>query len=520
MAGLLDSLFDPSTYSGSNGLLDRLLPMLQYPTQQPGSGFPQSQEPQASPIMVGNYSMPRIGPASAYQPDPAALPPNAQPTQGQLPSGQPVPQDASQAMPLPPALGGNMLGGNFGAGLQSFVNTPGGLLPKLLGGISAGMTGQRTDPVGMQQQNLKAQYDSLVPVLGPQKALLAVMNPEAGKTLLQEALTNKEQFKTIKDALGGEHGYWINEREQTMRPAEPGGSTSGGSLTVGQPQILASGVQSYNPNLTGEDYLKQFSPEVQAAAKSYINGDVMPSGNPRTQGIANFAKTVAQKYGQDTGLPVSDATYAAKRKMQTDLASSGNSSIGGILSNGKSAFEHLKTYSDKLVDVGNVSHDYPLGGLMARGQNYIGNELGSSKQRGKVTAANEAGLKYGQESTKFYAGSGGGEGERMAALKANDATKASGEEMAGFLQAERDLMVGRLNEKEKQVREVMGDKWVEDHPIITAELKKTITDVDANIRRLRGEETIPDALSSNTVPGLKVGQSTSIGNITIKKVKD
>src|SRR5882724_1276883 len=55
---------------------------------------------QAQPIAVGNYQMPRIGNANQFMPQQSdALPPNAQPTQGQLPIQQPE--------NLPPAFGGS-----------------------------------------------------------------------------------------------------------------------------------------------------------------------------------------------------------------------------------------------------------------------------------------------------------------------------------------------------------------------------------------------------------------------------
>lgn len=66
------------------------------------------------------------------------------------------------------------------------------------------------------QQNLKAQWDALLPILGPQKAYLAIVNPEAGKTLLSEALTNKEKFEKLKDAEGNELPAFVNDREQTV----------------------------------------------------------------------------------------------------------------------------------------------------------------------------------------------------------------------------------------------------------------------------------------------------------------
>jgi hypothetical protein len=47
------------------------------------------------------------------------------------------------------------------------------------------------DSRSIAQQNLKAQYEALVPLVGQQKAMLAVLNPEAGKTILAQALEKK-----------------------------------------------------------------------------------------------------------------------------------------------------------------------------------------------------------------------------------------------------------------------------------------------------------------------------------------
>ena len=69
MAGLLDYLYNPSTYGGDPGLLSRLVPSLG--TVAPSAGF---QDPQAQPIAVGNYQMPRIGDPQQFTPDFAQLP--------------------------------------------------------------------------------------------------------------------------------------------------------------------------------------------------------------------------------------------------------------------------------------------------------------------------------------------------------------------------------------------------------------------------------------------------------------
>jgi hypothetical protein len=65
-------------------------------------------------------------------------------------------------------------------------------------GLIARLTGN--DSRSIAQQNLKAQYDALVPLVGPQKAMLAVMNPEAGKTILAQALEKKNYGFTKLDS--------------------------------------------------------------------------------------------------------------------------------------------------------------------------------------------------------------------------------------------------------------------------------------------------------------------------------
>lgn len=143
-------------------------------------------------VDVGGYQMPQFG--NAPEPDPAAIPQNARPAQ-LLPQQQGNPQ-ATQPSFLGPQSPG--LGDRLSAGLSGFANAGGPL--QALGGLVQGLqTGQSSDPRAIAQQNLKAQYDSLVPTLGPQKAMLAVLNPEAGKILLAQALEKKQYGFTKLD---------------------------------------------------------------------------------------------------------------------------------------------------------------------------------------------------------------------------------------------------------------------------------------------------------------------------------
>lgn len=174
--------------------------------------------PQVNDIGVGGYQMPRIGSAADYTPQ-------QMPTDVSAQSRQPQAQ-APQSMP--PALGGNPsagVGDRLMASVNNFANA-GGPLQAIAGGLSGLVTGNRTDAAGIAQQNLKAQYDSLVPMIGPQKAMLAVMNPEAGKLLLDQALGTKQKFTEIGVNADGTKQYgFVSERDQSVKPyAAPGSS--------------------------------------------------------------------------------------------------------------------------------------------------------------------------------------------------------------------------------------------------------------------------------------------------------
>ena len=242
--GLFDALqFDPASYN-QGGLLSRLKALIDeqklnpIAPAQPGSpqydamgnplGYqseptnpfgpvPTNIDPskfqtpqQSSPFANGAAGVPFAGPLnmSSAVPQPS---PDQQPQQQAVAPGMPL--DITPKLPPeaqtdfsaqsrdPVALntqsGGNSPFGSAGigdrlmAGIQGFANSSGPMpaLANLFNGLA---TGQRSDPAGVQQQNLKAQYDALVPMLGPQKAMLAILNPEAGKTLIAQALEKKE----------------------------------------------------------------------------------------------------------------------------------------------------------------------------------------------------------------------------------------------------------------------------------------------------------------------------------------
>lgn len=509
--GLLDALFSPDSYGGQGGGLLDLIRQTQGQNSQyqPSAGFPQQAASfapnQAQPISVGNYQMPRIGSAPIFAPqmasaDPAAIPSNAQPTQGQLPPAPPAPDQT-----LPTFLNNQ---GGLGAGVRGFINNlHTGPLGALAGGLGNALGIQ--DPA---QQNIRAQYDSLrqaliqngeTPAAASSKAMVSVMNPEAAKTIIPELFTNKTELRMVKDALGAEHPYSWNPREQTLKPVGSNGEGAASSAVQG-PSLLAPGVQQFNPSLSGEDYLNQFGPEVKAAVKAYINGDVMPTGNPRSQAIATKAKEIAQKYGQDTGTPVSDTLYAEKRKYRTELGTNSPNSAGGQAKAFNQGISHLSALADNLEKLDNSNGM----GIPAVANVVNSVRQGTSTQQSAIAdEAKSIGQTVAGEVGKLFSGSaGGGVHERELTRERFDTVK-SKPQLAAALRATIETMQGGLTALEQRRDAILGpNSGVE---LVNQETRDKIAKIQGVIDRLEGKAsaapTIQEgATATNPQTGAKI----------------
>lgn len=504
MPMLDDAMFDPATYAPTAGMLAQ---MFGTPTQ--GGAPPAGWAPGMAPPMDVPYPpgglpsgpmsngdggklmpVPVPPPSAGAQVDQAALPPNSTPATD-IPRGN-VPETSMLGRLGDGALdflkGANEWRKNnratlmaLGAGMAGSQSLGQGLSR----GMQLALPAQQQD-LAQQKQNQTARWLVEKKGMSPQEAEAVVNNPEMMKQLLPR-LMGAKQLKWTKvgtDALGGDKMGWIDEAAGKRY------DDSGKEITAATASGGAGGVGDLDSSLIGEEYLNQkaIPPELRAAVKDYVSSMSMPTGNPR-KGPAQAVKFIAEKYANDLGLPVDEAGFAGRRKMITDLNSSGNSSMGGILSNGKSAFDHLANLSDKYAALGNFNGpDIPGGGNIGMAGNVIGNRLlPTPAQKDALAQAADNALKYGQESTKFYAGSGGGEGERMAALRNIDPRSSSSMEQAGFLETEKQLMLGRLSQKEAQLRTEMGPAFLAKHPVMTPELQKSIEKIDANIARLRGQ---------------------------------
>jgi hypothetical protein len=170
--GLLDNLYigQNANFGGQQGgLLDFLrTAQMQNDQYQPSAGFSPAQPQQAGPIAIGGYQMPRTGDAAQFTPppaDPAALPPNAQPTQGMMPQQAPGfgPQNE----------------GPITTGLRAFGNQ-GGLINKVADAVQGFSTGQ--SPTQRQQTQLFEAYKGAG--LSPQQAMVAVLNPQLAQSMI------------------------------------------------------------------------------------------------------------------------------------------------------------------------------------------------------------------------------------------------------------------------------------------------------------------------------------------------
>jgi hypothetical protein len=252
--------------------------------------------------------------------------------------------------------------------------------------------------------------------------------------------------------------------------------------------MLAPGVNALDHSLSGDAYLNQFGPEVQAAVKAYLAGDVMPTGNPRLQGIASLAKTVAQKYGQDMGIPVSDALYSQRRMYRSQLGSNSPNSAGGQAKAFNQGVEHMGALADTLEKLDN-SNGFGVP-FVAQGVNAVRQGL-STEQSAISDKAKTLGQTLAGEVGKLFSGSGGGGVHERELTRERFDTVKSRPQLAAALEATLETMRGGLTALEQRRDEVMGQnnniKFVTD---ATNEKIKRIEDV---ISRLKGGAASPTA---------------------------
>lgn len=258
-------------------------------SQQPQNPYPQGTDPMTAgggytqsgpssitpqslpnPIAVGNYQMPRIGNADLFEPQQVNTPANAQPAQSQT------------QQQLPPAFGRNPAGffDQINNRLQSIGNG---------GSVIGALTGTLTDPQSVAQQNLKAQYDALAPIVGQNKALLAILNSKAGESIFKGEFDNPKTVEGViaermRENKGGVNAGLADYAKflQTKSQAEAAGKEAGTQQATAQLNLPSAVAQSKEALAIADRLLshkgREGNPFFHGKASSYL-GDALIPGN-------------------------------------------------------------------------------------------------------------------------------------------------------------------------------------------------------------------------------------------------
>lgn len=350
------------------------------------------------------------------------------------------------------------------------------------------------------------------PTAGPNRdaVVRALMNPYTppgvAALLGQQAFAKPELKDAGTDPITGQKSYQeYDPNSHTMRPVNGAPGTAQASA---QPGMLAQGVSQIDHTLTGDAYLKQFGPEIQSAVKAYMNGDVLPTGNPRMAGIANAAKTIAQKYGQDTGAPVSDTLYAEKRKYRTELGSNQPATAGGQAKAFNQGIEHMGALSSTLEKLDNSNG---LGIPWIADVINTGRQMTSTEQSAISDKARGIGQTLSGEVGKLFSGSaGGGVEERRLTRDRFDSVK-SPVQMAAALEGTLETMRGGLTALEQRRNQILGPN--SDVKFVTADTEKKIAQIEAAISRLKGEKQAPAADATGGVDPAALAEAKRRGLI-------
>ncbi len=504
--GMNSGALDPQ---GANNNAAYLAPFMQQTQAFPGGNLPMPQP--RPPEAQQAYERGLVTPGGE-------LPPNATPTAGltppnmgglsipglssmNLPSGNPF-AGGSFTDPLGIAGPGQPLGGAadwinnnrtmlalFGAGIAGGGGTGNwnAGLSDALRGAAAGSQVDRQQQTQTQAQN--AAYQAVKAAGGTEaQALAARSSPEVFKAIAPELFGGWKLVKTSSNPITGDvyemqgPGGKLMSLDEFRRRG--GGGEASGSSTPGGGGMLAPGVKNYDSSLTGDAYLAQFSPEVQSAVKAYMKGDVMPTGNPRLQGIAAVAKTIAQKYGQDIGQPVSDAVFSERRKYRTELGSNSATTAGGQAKAFVQGIEHADTLATKLEGLKNWNG---LGvPFLAAGANAIRQGL-STNQAGLADEAKAIGQTLAGEVGKLFSGSAGGGVHERQMTRDRFSTISSGPQLAGALEGTIETMEGGLKALESRRDQVLGPD--NDVKFVTKETEDKIAHIREVIARLKSGES-------------------------------
>lgn len=402
-----------------------------------GHVFNSPDDPAAKPVQVASAGgvTPAVANVAAAA-DPAALPPNATPTQGYAIPGQPAPVAAAPA-PAVTKVAGAL--GNVNPAVMQALTSPyssdatkkvaGILLTQQLANANKEVHSQETDKDGNVWDVNKQTGERTV----------KLKNDEASP---KWAIIGKDQYgQPTYGYTPTREEYAASKKAAAAAPAPDAG-----------PDLTNVHGKEYLDTLTKQD------PKYASQVQSILEGRA-----PYPTGM--LLKTAyGQKLAQDVTQadPTFEAGNATARvKVRNEFESGGVSSPAGQISAGNTALQHAGEMSDALermkADGGLLSSignsDIPY---ISKWANEFHNSSVQGTSAGKalndfMTAKNH----FSEEVTKFYAGSAGSEAERARALANLDAAK-SLPELRSAIKTEANLMQGKVNALQNRWRTGMG----------------------------------------------------------------
>jgi hypothetical protein len=290
------------------------------------------------------------------------------------------------------------------------------------------------------------------------------------------------------DALGQPQGGWVSP----PNPAQAGqGGPVGAQGAGGQNTAIVGGKQI---DMSQPDWFDQLPLTYQQAIKNYVGGQTMPTGRG---GFVQEIKLLAQKYGNDIGLPADDTTFNARKAMRNSLSVTTPNSLGGQMQFLNTGIGHLATMSDNAIALNN-SDGWGSTTLAHAINNIRGLTTDQAAAVGKIQ---DSAVRYGQELTKFYAGSPGGEQERQAFLANVEGAK-SPKELASVIENEAELIPSRGLGLQGQIDQGLGPLAAQ-YQVFRPESKTALEKISNNVSTLRGQNQGAGGLfpSIAAVPG-------------------
>jgi len=166
----------------------------------------------------------------------------------------------------------------------------------------------------------------------------------------------------------------------------------------------------------------------------------------------------------------------------------------------------LADLSQKALELGN--YDTGIAPLTSAVNSVRG--LGT-EQAAKMEALKGAAQHYGQEITKFYAGSPGGVAERDRFIESVNGAR-SPKELAAILSTEGELMRSRLDALGGQIKGVLGDEGLKQYPVLRPDGQAALTKVEENVSRLKGGQAAPTIQEGATATNPQTGQKITFRN--------